>query len=158
MLDAFSDEQLVESLRASDTPLPEIADHWADVEQAVAGATERSGEWLDDLVVLSGQLLRANLNENSETIADLAVKRGRDDADVYFLRGLARNNQGKFARLKPTVPPLSSVAGTTQCERLLQPRARRGFSQGNFAKAEEDYSAAIERGRNDSQETMLPAE
>lgn len=94
LLDAFSDEQLRDSLITTGHKLPKIEDHWFPLTTSVLRAIGEHKEWHEDLRSL---MMHDSLSaESRERMATEAISCGHQHADVYSWRAIARFNIRDF--------------------------------------------------------------
>ena len=147
VLDAFGDEQLADSLRTVGAGLPDLATQWDPIIEAVTTAVGEHPNWSRDLYHLAVALIEAKRYQDAESVAAAAIERGRDDADVYYWRGLARGERDDWAGAEADCTA-AIERGQDNADVYLLRGVARG-QRDDWAGAEADFTAAIERGQDD---------
>ena len=144
ILDAFSDEQLLDSLKNTGGILPALDDNWDKVIHAISEAPDRPRAWPSDLATLTSRLNKALQFEKSIGVVDAAIDQSVDEADLFYNRGYARAQIDDFAGAEQD---FTAVIQRVQDDAAIYiSRAGARFSLADYAGAEEDLTTAVERG------------
>ena len=148
VLDAFGDEQLADSLRAVGAGLPDLATQWDPIIEAVTTAVGEHPNWSRDLYHLAVALIDAERYQDAESVAAAAIAHGRDDADVYYLRGWARSQRDDWAGTEADCT--TAIAHGWDVANVYYNRGLARGQRDDWAGAEADFTTAIERGQDDA--------
>jgi tetratricopeptide (TPR) repeat protein len=89
-LDAFSDEQLRDSILATNQAHPRIEDYWIPLTNTVLGVLDKHAEWYKDIENL---VKHPSLSaESCVRMATEAIGHGHQRSEIFYERGLALND------------------------------------------------------------------